>query len=133
MHPITVPLFSRDLQRSAAFYAATGLCAADAASLLVDADILETILVELENGIGLRLHRCEDAAVLRYLRAQQPQLEIGGADVAAIAVRIAPQLRHGDILGAGEIDCWQGPLDYPGGLALVFCDPDGNRLAFTEW
>lgn len=133
MHPIIIPLYAQDLQRSAAFYAATGLCAADAASLLVDADLLGTILVELEDGPRLRVQRCEDAAVLRYLRAQQPQLEIGKADVAAIAARIAPRLRRGDIFGAGETDCCQGPLDYPGGLALAFCDPDGNRLAFTEW
>ncbi|WP_369943915.1 VOC family protein [Xanthomonas medicagonis] len=133
MYPIVLPLFAEDLRRSAAFYAATGLCAGDPASLLVDADVRGTILVELENGPSLRVHRCEDAAVLRYLRAQQPQLEIGEADVAAIAARIAPQLRRGDIFGAGETNCCQGPLDYPGGLALAFCDPDGNRLVFTEW
>ncbi|MBO9830208.1 hypothetical protein J7373_18290 [Xanthomonas sp. A2111] len=133
MYPIILPLFAQDLHRSAAFYAATGVCAADPAALLVDADVRGTILVELAYGPSLRVHRCEDAAVLRYLRAQQPQLEIGEVDVAAIAARIAPQLRRGDIFGAGETGCFQGPLDYPGGLALAFCDPDGNRLVFIEW
>ncbi|WP_369980505.1 VOC family protein [Xanthomonas bundabergensis] len=132
MHHLVVPLLVADVRQAAAFYVAAGLCAADAVALSDEADPRRALL-QLAAGPGLRLQRCDDPAVLRYLRAQSPQLEIGQADIAALVSRIGTQLRQGDIVGGNATDCYQGPLEYPGGQALFFADPSGNRLVFMDW